>query len=129
MLSFLILNPLIHLYIYELYLIFVVHPQQVLWSFFLSNQYHHLQNKLLEAMAMKIPSITSSLANQALNASHGEEILVGNNAEELAELIIQVLEEDKLAAKLAESGYRFVHKNYNWSAATRVLEKIMVYFS
>lgn len=85
-----------------------------------------LQNKLLEAMAMKIPSITSPLANQALNARHGEEILVGEKAAEFAELIIDVLDHPQLAGKLADNGHLFVHKNYNWSAATRVLEELMV---
>ena len=85
-----------------------------------------LQNKLLEAMAMKIPSITSPLANQALNARHGEEILVGNNAEEFASLILDVLEDPSLASKLSNNGHRYIHKNYNWKAATDVLETLIV---
>jgi len=85
-----------------------------------------LQNKLLEAMAMKIPSISSPLANEALNACHGEEVLVGSHAEEFAELIIKILEDVELAHKLAENGHRFISKNYNWPTATQVLEKIMV---
>lgn len=85
-----------------------------------------LQNKLLEAMAMKIPSITSPLANQALNARHGEEILVGDTAEEFANLILEVLNNKELARNLSEKGHRFIHENYNWSAATRLLEEIMI---
>lgn len=84
-----------------------------------------LQNKLLEAMAMKIPSITSKLANNALNAKHGEEILEGNSAEEFANQIISILENKELADMLSKNGYTFVHKNYNWDAATQKLEKLM----
>ena len=36
-----------------------------------------LQNKLLEAMSMELPCITSALANNALKACDGEEILIG----------------------------------------------------
>ena len=76
-------------------------------------------------MAMKIPSITSKLANNALNAKHGEEILEGNSAEEFANQIISILENKELADKLSKNGYTFVHKNYNWDAATQKLEKLM----
>jgi len=85
-----------------------------------------LQNKLLEAMAMKIPSITSELANNALNATHGEEILVGNSAEEFAAHIINILENQDLQEKLSLNGYKFVHNNYDWDAATQKLENLMI---
>ena len=85
-----------------------------------------LQNKLLEAMAMKVPSITSPLANQALNAKHGEEILVGESTEDFARLILNVLDDKDLAGKLAENGHRFIHEKYNWSAATKVLEDLII---
>lgn len=85
-----------------------------------------LQNKLLEAMAMRIPSITSPLANQALNARHGQEILVGNSTDEYASLILEVLGDESIARKLAANGHQFIHRNYNWAAATQVLEEMMV---
>ncbi len=85
-----------------------------------------LQNKLLEAMAMKIPSITSPLANQALEAEPGKEILVGNSPEEFAEYIIKLLDDKKLSEKLADNGYSFVQNNYNWESATGKLEKIII---
>jgi glycosyltransferase involved in cell wall biosynthesis len=43
-----------------------------------------LQNKLLEAMAMQLPCITSPLANAPLGAKNKQEILVGENANEVA---------------------------------------------
>ena len=84
-----------------------------------------LQNKLLEAMAMKIPSITSPLANQALEAEPGKEILVGDSPEEFADYIIKLLDDKKLSEKLADNGFSFVQNNYNWESATEKLEKII----
>ena len=75
---------------------------------------------------MKIPSITSDLANSALKAKPGEEILIGNSAEELGRQIILLLEDQSLANKLAENGYNFVHQNYNWASATQKLENLMI---
>jgi sugar transferase (PEP-CTERM/EpsH1 system associated) len=84
-----------------------------------------LQNKLLEAMAMKIPSITSGLANSALKATNGKEILVGNTAQDFADHIIHLLDNPDFAAEMATKGYDFVHQNYNWASATQKLENLM----
>ncbi len=84
-----------------------------------------LQNKLLEAMSMKIPSITTSLADEALQARDGEEILIGDSASELAGHILSLLEDDKLNKRIAEKGYHFVKESYSWSEATAKLNKII----
>jgi glycosyltransferase involved in cell wall biosynthesis len=84
-----------------------------------------LQNKLLEAMAMKIPSITSPLANSALNAKDGREILVGQTPQDYAKLIIKLLDNPGFSNKIAEAGYQFVLNNFNWESATAVLEAVM----
>ena len=84
-----------------------------------------LQNKLLEAMSMKIPSITTPLANAALQAQPGKEVLLGETAQELAGNIIRLLDDKKFADELAVNGYGFVHKNYSWSEATSKLERLM----
>nr|NQU92086.1 glycosyltransferase [Bacteroidota bacterium] len=85
-----------------------------------------LQNKLLEAMAMKIPSVTSGLANSALGAKHQEEILVAEKPAEYAQLILNLLDNPEFSNKLAEAGHQFVQQNYCWDSATAKMEKLMV---
>jgi glycosyltransferase involved in cell wall biosynthesis len=85
-----------------------------------------LQNKLLEAMAMKIPCITSPLANSALGAKDGKDILVGNNPAEYAAHIIKLLENTAFADEIAEAGYHFVTGNYDWERATSKLEEMIL---
>ncbi len=85
-----------------------------------------LQNKLLEAMAMKIPCISSHLANNALNAKSGKEIKIGNSAEEYAQHIIYLLDNKDKADEIALNGYNFVLNNYNWEKATEKLEELML---
>ncbi len=84
-----------------------------------------LQNKLLEAMSMKIPSITTRLANDALNAKNGEQVLIGDNANELADNILNLLEDTGLYKSIAHNGYKFVNSEYSWEESTAKLEKIM----
>lgn len=85
-----------------------------------------LQNKLLEAMSMKIPSITSTLASEALQATPDLEIKIGQTAEDFAGHIVYLLQHPDKATKMAEKAYDFVHKHYNWDAATQKLENLIV---
>ncbi len=84
-----------------------------------------LQNKVLEAMAMQLPVITSSLANNALQAHDGKELLIGRNASEYARHILSLLSDYSLSKKYGEQGYRFVLANFNWASTSAMLEKVI----
>ncbi len=84
-----------------------------------------LQNKLLEAMAMSLPCITTTLANAALRSIHGRDVLVGDNENELAEHILSLLQDETLRQKIAESGNKFVKENYSWQTSTEKLERLL----
>lgn len=84
-----------------------------------------LQNKLLEAMAMQLPCITSTLANNALGAKPGEQILVADSPEQYALHIIDLLQNESKAKQIAMNGYHFVINNFNWQSTTSILEKLI----
>ena len=84
-----------------------------------------LQNKLLEAMSMRLPAITSPLANASLGAKPDDEILVGNNAEEMAHHIITLLTDKEKAEHLAQAGFDFTNRVYDWEKSTEILEHAM----
>jgi len=81
-----------------------------------------LQNKILQAMAMKIPCIVSSLANNAIHAPVNECLLIADSPEEYVEKISLLLEDDRLRERLADNAYQFIQKNFQWSEAVRKLE-------
>ena len=84
-----------------------------------------LQNKLLEAMSMGLPAITTPLANGSLGAGNGKEILVGSNAEELAQHIITLLTDNNRAKQIAQAGFDFTNRVYDWGKATHIMEEAM----
>lgn len=84
-----------------------------------------LQNKLLEAMAMELPCITSPLVNQSLDAKPGKEILVAGSTEEYAEWIVRLLKEPDFARTVAREGHAFVKQNFSWEKTTEKLMEIM----
>jgi len=83
-----------------------------------------LQNKLLEAMAMQLPCVTSTLANNALGAKHNEQILVANTPEEYVQCIFELLQDEAKARKISMNGYKFVINNFNWQSTTSALEAL-----
>ena len=85
-----------------------------------------LQNKLLEAMSMRLPAITSPLANASLGAKPNEEILIGSNAQEMAQHIITLLTDTQKAEQIAQAGFDFTNRVYDWGRATERLEEAMV---
>ena len=87
-----------------------------------------LQNKLLEAMAMQLPCVTTSLAGNPILSpliTPSFPFLVGDDTQTLAEHLIRLLTDKQYANNLADEGNRFVQKHYSWSAAVAPLEKIL----
>lgn len=81
-----------------------------------------LQNKLLEAMASKLPAITTTLSNSSLNAEPNKEILIGDTCKDLAAAAILLLDDYEYAQMVAEKGCAMVKERFNWSAIISSLE-------
>lgn len=84
-----------------------------------------LQNKLLEAMAMGMPCVTSDLANNAVGARPGEAILIGHEPEEYAAHILRLLDHPAERKRLAQTALRFVQHAFDWDLAAKRLDDLM----
>ena len=84
-----------------------------------------LQNKLLEAMAMGVPCITTPLANASLGAVDGKHLLLAADAESLAAAIIRLLDGESLCQSLVANADTFVHENFSWQSAGKQLESVL----
>lgn len=83
-----------------------------------------LQNKLLEAMAMQLPCVTSTLANNALQAENGKSVIIAETVEAYANNILKLLENEKLQITIGEGGYHYVKNNFSWEKSVNELEKL-----
>lgn len=80
-----------------------------------------LQNKILQAMAMEIPCVISTMANNALGASPELEVLIADSPEEFKIQIIRLLSDKQLYQSIKVNARNFILKNFNW---TESVEKI-----
>lgn len=82
-----------------------------------------LQNKLLEAMAMGVPCVTTKLANKALLADKSQ-IMIANNADEFAKSCIKILKNPQVYNNLSNEGLQFVKKRYDWKKINNNLSSL-----
>ncbi|MFM2376879.1 MAG: hypothetical protein RLZZ165_1976 [Bacteroidota bacterium] len=84
-----------------------------------------LQNKLLESMAMAMPTITSVTGNAGLGAEAGEDLIVCEHANDFADAIERLLTDAAEAERIAENGRRFVETRFRWSVMNARLNAVI----
>lgn len=83
-----------------------------------------LQNKLLEAMSMEMPCVTSDLANNALKADAGTAILIGSTNTEIAQACVRLLKDEELQNSIASKGKEYVQSTFSWQGSIKELERL-----
>ena len=81
--------------------------------------------KILNATAMATPVVSTTLGAEGIPAQDGEDLLLADEPAALAEKIVRVLEDDALAAKLAENGHRVCLSHYGEDAIARRLGQLL----
>ncbi len=80
--------------------------------------------KVLEAMASDLPVVSTPVGVAGLNIKKGVHALVSSDVRELADMAAKVLKDDKLSARLASEGKKFVANNFDWQAIVADLDKV-----
>jgi glycosyltransferase involved in cell wall biosynthesis len=83
-----------------------------------------VQNKILESMAAGVPVVASEIAARPLGLEHRTHALVARDADEMTELVCEMLEDTSLARSLAEAGRAYVGERFSWRAAGARLESV-----
>lgn len=80
-----------------------------------------MQNKLLEAMAMGVPCITTPLANNPIGTAENKEILVATTPEEFMRAIELLSGDEEKYAEIQSNARAFVEQNHRWNKTTERL--------
>ena len=84
-----------------------------------------VQNKVLEAMSMEVPVVTTPVVAAGLGVDGVEpQLVIGQNAEEIATGIIRLLAHAEERARLSTEGRRFVEAHRSWSRSAEKLEEL-----
>ena len=81
--------------------------------------------KILEAMALGTPVISTPIGAEGLDVEHGVTILLGDTPMELAEQTSRVLADPNLAGRISRNARELVRERYQWPAIAAKLERVL----
>lgn len=84
-----------------------------------------IQNKILEAMALGRPVVTTPLGAEGIDAVDGEHLLVGNDAEDFATAVINLLSNAESASRIGHAARKLIQKHYRWEAVGKQIIEIV----
>lgn len=83
-----------------------------------------IQNKILEATALGVPVVTSSVGFEGLCARKDKDIIVADKPEEFAQKVKEIMKRRDYRQEIAQNGRKFIIQNYSWQKEGQKLESI-----
>ncbi len=80
--------------------------------------------KILEAMAVGLPVITTPLGNEGIGAKEGSEILTASEPWEFAEKISEILSSEDKISQIGMKAREFIEQNYRWEKIAEKLDSV-----
>ena len=75
-----------------------------------------MQNKILEAMASRLPVVSTTVGLGDIKAKHQHEVMVADTKDAFTESCVSLLQSDSLRSKLGQRGLSLVQTRYTWEA-------------
>jgi polysaccharide biosynthesis protein PslH len=80
--------------------------------------------KILDALSMGTPLISTSIGCEGLDVVSGRHLLVADTADAFAREIVRVLRDPELGRRLGAAGRQLVVEKYDWSTIAPELERV-----
>ncbi|MEN6371580.1 MAG: glycosyltransferase family 4 protein [Armatimonadota bacterium] len=84
-----------------------------------------LRVKILNAMAMGLPVVSTSVGCEGIGAENGRHLLIADTPQAFADSVLRLLSDFELRKQLAEVGREFVLSNYGWDSILARLDKAL----
>jgi glycosyltransferase involved in cell wall biosynthesis len=80
--------------------------------------------RILEALAQAMPMVTTTIGLEGIDAQHGQEVLVADNADAFAAEVIRLMDDAELQARLARNGRSLAERAYDWRVVLKKLDQV-----
>ncbi len=84
-----------------------------------------IQNKVLQAMSLGCPVVTTPTGVQGIEAIHGKHAMIGTTDQELAEHCRLLLNTPELRADLARNARALIERNHSWELIFAKMDEII----
>ena len=78
--------------------------------------------KIVEAMAMAKPVVSTTIGAEGIDATSGRNILIADTPEDFAAAVGRALDDPGLGRQLGREGRALVEERYSWDAVAQNLE-------
>jgi len=78
--------------------------------------------KILEAMAMGVPIVSTEGGCQGIGVVNGQHVLIADNEDDFSGKVIELLQNAQLSRAIADTGRAFVERGYNWKAIVGAID-------
>jgi sugar transferase (PEP-CTERM/EpsH1 system associated) len=79
--------------------------------------------KVLEALAMAKPVVSTTIGCEGLDLAHGEHLLIADDPDEFARSVVRLLDDRAEAVALGRRGRALVQSRYGWDRSVAELER------
>lgn len=84
-----------------------------------------IKTKNLEAMAMGIPIVTTTIGAENIDAENMKEWIVEDNPKEFSKAVVKILDDKKLQREIGKNGSNFINANYTWNVTKKKFEELL----
>jgi glycosyltransferase involved in cell wall biosynthesis len=81
--------------------------------------------KILEAMALGTPVVSTTKGAEGLHVTHGKDILIADGPEAFAEAVLRLLNDADLRSSLSDRAKAMVSERYSWRRCVAALEAML----
>lgn len=84
-----------------------------------------IKTKNLEAMAMELPVVTTSIGAENSNAADEEDWIPADDDDKFANGVVEILTDDVKRVGMGKSGCEFIRKNFTWDLSRLQFEMLL----
>jgi glycosyltransferase involved in cell wall biosynthesis len=81
--------------------------------------------KILEAMSMRVPVVSTSVGAEGVPYEDGKHLLLADGAEAFAAAVVRLLQDAQLRQRLTEQAAEFVREAWDWSTLRTKLRGVL----
>jgi glycosyltransferase involved in cell wall biosynthesis len=83
------------------------------------------KNKVLEAMAIGTPVVSTSLGIEGIEAQPGHHLLVADTPQAFTRQVCDIAQDSELRARLARQARRLIEQKYDWNLVVQPLQRML----
>jgi glycosyltransferase involved in cell wall biosynthesis len=81
--------------------------------------------KIYEAMAARVPVVSTTVGAEGLDVCNGENIRIADSPAEFADCCVTLLEDEDRRSRMAQAAFEMIASRYSWEVVSRKFEELL----